>query len=135
MPSNENQTKEKKRNTYSFSMKKTDSPIIKEFAEEQTNFSESVRYLILKFCRENGVQDISQMLNEIMYFPDTESQVLKKENHENITKKVVIEEPKIIEKLKTEKVEVSTSNSSSEVIKDDIKEIKEEDNDIPDCYS
>ena len=37
-------TQKKKRSVYSFGLKKTDSPIIKEFIENQTNFSETVRY-------------------------------------------------------------------------------------------
>jgi len=57
---------EKKRNGYSFSIKKTDNPIIKEFITEQDNFSESIRYLIIKYCMENGIEDVSSKLNELM---------------------------------------------------------------------
>ena len=45
-------TQKKKRSVYSFGLKKTDSPIIKEFIENQTNFSETVSYLIYKYVSE-----------------------------------------------------------------------------------
>nr|WP_172688102.1 hypothetical protein [Clostridium botulinum]ALP68975.1 hypothetical protein [Clostridium botulinum] len=53
--------------TKTVSVRKTDSPLIEEFIKNQSNFSESVRYLILKYCQENGINDISFKLNELMY--------------------------------------------------------------------
>lgn len=57
----------KKRAVYSFGLKKTDSSIIKEFIENQTNFSETIRYLIYKYVSENNTDDISYKFNELLF--------------------------------------------------------------------
>lgn len=122
MPKNTDKTEEKKRNNYSFSIKKTDSPIIREFVEKQSNFSESFRYLILKFCRENGVQDISNLLTEYMYFNDNQTPIKKTYNHEIIKEEVTDE--------LIEETDDNLNGVSSEVIKDD----KNNENDVTDNY-
>lgn len=100
-------TTDKKRIGYSFSIKKTDNPIIKEFIKTQENFSESIRYLIIKYCMENGIEDVSSKLNELIYslaFPNTNK------NKSNETKKAIV------------------NNSVDEISADLDKE------DIPKCY-
>lgn len=74
-------TQKKKRNVYSFALKKTDSPIIKEFIENQTNFSETVRYLIYKYVSENDTNDISYKFNELLF---SNAMSLKSNKNENI---------------------------------------------------
>ena len=74
-------TQKKKRSVYSFGLKKTDSPIIKEFIENQTNFSETVRYLIYKYVSENNTDDISYKFNELLF---NNAISLKANNSENI---------------------------------------------------
>lgn len=66
---------DKKQIVKTFSVKKTDNPVIEKFIKKQSNFSESIRYLIIKFCSENGVKDISGRLSEIMYNIDFEQKV------------------------------------------------------------
>jgi len=143
MPGEKDKTTEKKkRNGYSFSTKKTDSPIIGKFLESQSNYSESIRYLIMKHCMENGVDNISYKLNELMYsqiystmnnndlnkikqfdIDNTEEKTIKNvisdEHVENINKEIVNDPAE----------EISTTLNSKK------KEITEEiDEDIPDCY-
>lgn len=63
-------SKEKKKknpNTYSFSLKKTDGKIIRDFIDKQSNFSETVRFLITKYVIENGIEDVSGKLNELLF--------------------------------------------------------------------
>lgn len=152
MPKKTNKSEDKKRNNYSFSIKKTDSPLIGKFAEKQENFSESVRYLILKFCRENGVQDISHMLNEYMYFQVDGASSFNGNNQENITKEIVKEEPKIVQRTiekeviednsnERENLENEISNNAKDISTKKVPEIKNEANDeidiedeIPSCY-
>ena len=74
-------TQKNKRSVYSFGLKKTDSPIIKEFIENQTNFSETVRYLIYKYVSENNTDDISYKFNELLF---NNAISLKANNSENI---------------------------------------------------
>lgn len=143
---------EKMRNNYSFSLRRTDSPIIREFIEKQTNYSESLRYLIMKFVRENGVQDISWKLNDLMYFPDY---LIDSRNDNNVSlsnadntkeindEKAVLEEEKQDSKYTSEQYNSSKSDSENteEIqVKDDSiildgKSVKdEEEDDIPSCY-
>ncbi|MCB2295146.1 hypothetical protein LGK95_16805 [Clostridium algoriphilum] len=108
---------EKKRSGYSFSIKKTDNPIIKEFITAQDNFSESIRYLIIKYCMENGVEDVSSKLNELIYslaYSNTNT------SNSNEMKQSSTEE-KIVEKAKAEKAVDEIS-------------IDLEKADIPKCY-
>ncbi|WP_291648178.1 hypothetical protein [Clostridium sp.] len=74
-------TQKKKRSVYSFGLKKTDSPIIKDFIENQTNFSETVRYLIYKYVSENNTDDISYKFNELVF---SNAMSLKSNTSENI---------------------------------------------------
>ncbi|HAT4340836.1 TPA: hypothetical protein I9094_003155 [Clostridium perfringens] len=63
-------SKEKKKknpNTFSFSLKKTDGKIIRDFIDKQSNFSETIRFLITKYVIENGVEDVSGKLNELLF--------------------------------------------------------------------
>lgn len=88
----------KKRRSYSLSIKQTDNPMIEEFLNAQTNYSESVRYLILKFCKEYGVQDISYMLSTMLVqdiLAKSASQEIKEEIKEEVKpkKKAVKEIP------------------------------------------
>lgn len=123
-------TQKKKRSVYSFGLKKTDSPIIKEFIENQTNFSETVRYLIYKYVSENNTDDISYKFNELLF---NNAMSLKSNTSENIN----------INSNNTD-VTQSVSDANSEVNevsnKDDYtneiscENISSDDEDIPDCY-
>jgi len=109
---------EKKRNGYSFSIKKTDNPIIKEFITSQDNFSESIRYLIIKYCMENGIEDVSSKLNELIY----------NLAYSNTNKK----NPNEIDHLEEKSVEKAKINNSIDEIS--TSQDKEEKEDIPKCY-
>ena len=118
-----------KRVGYSFSIKKTDNPIIKEFIQAQDNFSESLRYLIIKYCAENGIENVSSKLNEIIYnlaFSNKNKNTSKEIKNSN-------KEEKIIEK--------STVNNSSKDINENVITSSENEisadldkEDIPKCY-
>lgn len=109
-------TTDKKRSGYSFSLKKTDNPIIKEFITAQDNFSETMRFLIIKYCMENGIENVSSKLNDLIY-----SLAYSNTNNSNQTKQLNEEEKTI------KKIEVNTSI-------DEISADKEEKEDIPECY-
>lgn len=119
----------KKRVGYSFSIKKTDNPIIKEFIEAQDNFSESLRFLIIKYCTENGIENVSSKLNELIY--NLAFSNIKNNNSKKI--KNFNEEEKIIEKS-------TVNNSSKDINEDIITSSKDETSadldkeDIPKCY-
>ena len=120
---------DKKRVGYSFSIKKTDNPIIKEFIGAQDNFSESLRFLIIKYCMENGIENVSSKLNELIY-----NLACSNSNNNNSKKiKNFNEEEKIIEKIKV-------NNSSKNINKDKITNSEDETSagldkvDIPKCY-
>lgn len=140
----------KPRNNYSFSIRKTDNPIIGEFVRKQSNFSESVRYLIIKFCRENGgVENISSRLNELIYLPDN-FEINKNTDNENKSNihnneytesKDVLQEPvkKEQEKIKVEKDREETEDEEfneqiSKVTEHNDEELNNDDNDVPECY-
>jgi len=118
-----------KRVGYSFSIKKTDNPIIKEFIQAQDNFSESLRYLIIKYCAENGIENVSSKLNELIYnlaFSNKNKNTSKEIKNSN-------KEEKIIEK--------STVNNSSKDINKNVITSSEDEisadldkEDIPKCY-
>ncbi|WP_291634351.1 hypothetical protein [Clostridium sp.] len=118
-----------KRVGYSFSIKKTDNPIIKEFIQAQDNFSESLRYLIIKYCAENGIENVSSKLNELIYnlaFSNKNKNTSKEIKNSN-------KEEKIIEK--------STVNNSSKDINENVITSSEDEisadldkEDIPKCY-
>ena len=95
---------DKKQIVKTFSVKKTDNPVIEKFIKKQSNFSESIRYLIIKFCSENGVKDISSKLSEIMYNIDFE----QKTNNDLFT---IDNAPKS-----------NSSKNNSEIVKDEKKE-------------
>lgn len=108
---------DKKRSGYSFSIKKTDNPIIKEFITAQGNFSETIRFLIIKYCMENGIEDVSSKLNELIY-----SLAYSNTNKNNLNEiKQVGEKEKIVKKVKVDK-------TADEISTDLDKE------DIPKCY-
>lgn len=133
----EKETTDKKiRNNYSFSIRKTDNPIIGEFIKKQTNYSESLRYLIIKFCRENGVQDISYKLNELVYLPDypTNFEINNDVNNVDIDKK---EEDAASKGILQESIkqEVEEKVNSEPILKvEDHEDDKYNDDDIPECY-
>lgn len=87
-------TIQKKRNSYSFSLKKTDNPLIKEFIDNQTNFSETLRYLIYKYAMENGTSDISFKLNDLIF-----NHITSLQTNKNIANEVNVS----IEETKKEK--------------------------------
>lgn len=118
-------TQKKKRTVYSFGLKKTDSPIIKEFIENQTNFSETVRYLIYKYVSENNTADISYKFNELLFNNAMTVNINKSINEDNV--------------IKSENHNISYNKESNNII--DTKDTNDtennntlEDNDIPDCY-
>lgn len=120
----------KKRNVYSFGLKKTDSPIIKEFIENQTNFSETVRYLIYKYVSENNTDDISYKFNELLFSNAMSFNSNKNENI-NINNDNESSLQNVIE------INSSDNNSNNAMVYDN--EISLDDNtlsaeDIPDCY-
>ncbi len=41
--------------------------IIEDFIKKQKNFSESIRYLILSHCAKNGIEDLSQNIDDLIY--------------------------------------------------------------------
>lgn len=142
----EEKTSDKKtRNNYSFSIRKTDNPIIGEFVKKQSNFSESVRYLIIKFCRENGgIENISSRLNELIYLPDN-FQIDKNIDNENkldIHNSEYIESKELLqeqEKIKIEKDGEETEDKeyneqSSKVTEHNDEESNNDSDDIPECY-
>lgn len=109
----------KKRPVYSFSLKKTDSPIIKEFIENQTNFSETVRYLIYKYVSENNTDDISYKFNELLF-----------NNAMQVNTNIIVE---------SKKQEASTTIESNDTIDTNDTNDTEDNNsfesdDVPDCY-
>ena len=111
---------DKKRSGYSFSIKKTDNPIIKEFITLQDNFSETIRYLIIKYCMENGIEDVSSKLNELIYslaYSNTNNNNSNEIKHSN-------SEEEIVKKVKV--------NKSVDEISTDLN--IEEKEDIPKCY-
>ncbi|MDU3597549.1 hypothetical protein [Clostridium butyricum] len=116
----------KKRRNYSFSIKKTDSPVIEKFLNAQTNYSESLRYLILKFCRENDIKDISYMLNSYIMFPDEYINVPIR----NEQRSVIEEEVK--QSTKDEEVVKNNYDNNIKIKEENINELGEDD--IPDCY-
>ncbi|MBS6503724.1 MAG: hypothetical protein KH415_19280 [Clostridium sp.] len=123
-------TQKKKRSVYSFGLKKTDSPIIKEFIENQTNFSETVRYLIYKYVSENNTDDISYKFNELLFSnamslkSNTSENINTNSNNTDITQSVSYGDSEVNEEANKEyhNNEISCENISSD------------DENIPDCY-
>ncbi len=79
-------SKEKRKknpNTYSFSLKKTDGKIIRDFIDKQSNFSETIRFLITKYVIENGIEDVSGKLNELLFLA-LENNIYTSEKTDNI---------------------------------------------------
>ncbi|WP_455938318.1 hypothetical protein [Gemella morbillorum] len=52
----------KEKRNYTLSLKKDDSEELREFIKMQSNFSNTIRYLIYKEIDENGVNDISKKI-------------------------------------------------------------------------
>lgn len=103
-------TQKKKRDVYSFALKKTDSHIIKKFIENQSNFSETVRYLIYKYVSENNTNDISYKFNELLFSNaiSTNENISKTSNNTNVSQ------------------DITDTNSENTNISDN--------DNIPDCY-
>ena len=125
---------DKKQIVKTFSVKKTDNPVIEKFIKKQTNFSESIRYLIIKFCSENGVKDISSKLSEIMYNIDFEQKPndnlftgenYHKSNSEIVNHKEQKNDLHNSSEVKTEKViessqkDLNSSDKNAEITIDD----------------
>lgn len=123
-------TQKKKRPVYSFGLKKTDSPIIKEFIENQTNFSETVRYLIYKYVSENNTDDISYKFNELLF---SNAMSLKSNTSENIN--INLSNTNVTHNVTDDYYKITTStnevNSNNEISCDDESLLDE---DIPHCY-
>lgn len=123
-------TQKKKRNVYSFALKKTDSPIIKEFIENQTNFSETVRYLIYKYVSENNTDDISYKFNELLFSNAISLNSNKNENNNinsintNVTQSVTSVDSKKNNESNTPKYDDEISCDTESLVNYD----------IPDCY-
>lgn len=115
-------TQKKKRTVYSFGLKKTDSPIIKEFIENQTNFSETVRYLIYKYVSENNTDDVSYKFNELLF-----------NNAMAVTTNKSINEDNVIESEKQDTSYNEESNNNIDTNDTENNNTLEAD-DIPDCY-
>lgn len=123
-------TQKKKRSVYSFGLKKTDSPIIKEFIENQSNFSETVRYLIYKYVSENNTDDISYKFNELVF---SNAMSLKSNTSENIN--INSSNTNVTHNV----TDTNSENSKSTNEVDYNNEISCDneslgDDDIPDCY-
>lgn len=114
-------TQKKKRTVYSFGLKKTDSPIIKEFIENQTNFSETVRYLIYKYVSENNTDDVSYKFNELLFNNAMAVNTNKSINEDNV--------------IESEKQDTSYNEESNNIDTNDTENNNTlEADDIPDCY-
>ncbi|MDU1308965.1 MAG: hypothetical protein E6936_16135 [Clostridium perfringens] len=114
-----NEKKKKNPNTFSFSLKKTDGKIIRDFISKQSNFSETIRFLITKYVIENGVEDVSGKLNELL-FSALENNIYN------------LEENKKVDNLDTNK-----NNEIDKEEKLNNKEIQKENLDmeeVPSCY-
>ena len=123
-------SQKKKRSVYSFGLKKTDSPIIKDFIENQTNFSETVRYLIYKYVSENNTDDISYKFNELVF---SNAMSLKSNTSENIN----INSSNTNVTRDVTDTNSESSKSTNEVDYDNEISCDNEslgDDDIPDCY-
>ncbi|EDT14306.1 hypothetical protein ACV3RL_15035 [Clostridium perfringens] len=115
-------SKEKKKknpNTFSFSLKKTDGKIIRDFIDKQSNFSETIRFLITKYVIENGVEDVSGKLNELL-FSALEKNVYNLEENKKVNNLDTNENNKDDKKEKLNNEEIQKENL-------DIEE-------VPSCY-
>lgn len=118
-------TQKKKRTVYSFGLKKTDSPIIKEFIENQTNFSETVRYLIYKYVSENNTADISYKFNELLF-----NNAMTVNTNKSINEDNVIESENHDTSYKEESNNIIDTNDTNDTKNNNTLEA----DDIPDCY-
>lgn len=114
-----NEKKKKNPNTFSFSLKKTDGKIIRDFISKQSNFSETIRFLITKYVIENGVEDVSGKLNELL-FSVLENNIYNLEENKNLNNLSMNESSKIEKK----------ENLNNEEIKKENLDIEE----VPSCY-
>jgi len=114
-----------KRVGYSFSIKKTDNPIINEFIQAQDNFSESLRYLIIKYCAENGIENVSSKLNELIY------NLAFSNNNNNTSKEIknFNKEEKSTNSNPSKDINENVVTSSKDEISADLDK-----DDIPKCY-
>ena len=114
-----NEKKKKNPNTFSFSLKKTDGKIIRDFISKQSNFSETIRFLITKYVIENGVEDVSGKLNELL-FSVLENNIYNLEENKNSNNLSVNESSKIEKK----------ENLNNEEFKKENLDIEQ----VPSCY-
>lgn len=123
-------TQKKKRSVYSFGLKKTDSPIIKDFIENQTNFSETVRYLIYKYVSENNTDDISYKFNELLF---SNAMSLKSNTSENIN--ITSNNTYVTQSVSDINSEVNTAANKDDYTNEiSCEDIASDDEDIPNCY-
>lgn len=123
-------TQKKKRSVYSFGLKKTDSPIIKEFIENQTNFSETVRYLIYKYVSENNTDDISYKFNELLF---SNAMSLKSNTSENIN--INPNNTDVTQNVSDINSKVNTATNKDDYTNEiSCEDISSDDEDIPNCY-
>ena len=123
-------TQKKKRSVYSFGLKKTDSPIIKEFIENQTNFSETVRYLIYKYVSEYNTDDISYKFNELLF-----SNAISLESNTSKNTKINPNNTNITQSVSDNNYEVNEAAHKNDYSNEiSCEDISSNDEDIPDCY-
>lgn len=110
----------KQKKSYSFKLKKTDSPLIKEFIENQSNFSETIRFLLYKYILENkSTEDISYKFNELLF-----GNVIIEENSNK--------KPTLSDEISSDKVE--PIESIEPIKKEDVQKEDLNEDDIPSCY-
>lgn len=114
-----NEKKKKNPNTFSFSLKKTDGKIIRDFINKQSNFSETIRFLITKYVIENGVEDVSGKLNELL-FSALENSIYNLEDNKKIDNLNKNEKNESDKKEKLNNEEIQKENFSME--------------EVPSCY-
>lgn len=155
-----NEKKEKK--AYTFKPRKGEDQKIIEFIETQSNFNDTIRYLIEKEVYTNGIRDIVKYIPAVRdeeYYKELcnrpineniEVKSIKKENSDPDIKSATID----IKAIQIESMELGAKsmdkeiyvdegiNIKSEEVQEDIKEVEEvsvdresTEIDIPDCYS
>lgn len=134
-------TQKKKRMVYSFALKKNDSPFVQEFIENQSNFSETLRYLIYSYVAEYGTDDISYKFYELLFNNAGSPNLSNIGNAPNSNKNVIVND-KVNSEVSDNAVDLDTSANNDD-IKNDISADVDDDNsnndddlddDIPDCY-
>lgn len=117
-------TQKKKRMVYSFALKKNDSPFVQEFIENQSNFSETLRYLIYKYVAENGTDDISYKFYELLFNNAGSSSNLSYSSDGSASD---------IDSIGSDTISSVAESSVTTDVTDDVDDFNLDD-DIPDCY-